>query len=273
MAFAFVKKSGSGKVYQFIESAIAVGVKSNPNAPKRNNGGIGSFSGPGTPSATGIECPIVQYSQFRFENPVAMSEQLNLESNPTSFPQIANAFRRGGWIGFWLQVGFGVVPVFLILFALFLSPAKNRLGQSFVGVILAYACLIALGFTIYWCFRYTQIGNQLDDPQRRPTKASVTRTLWIGLSANIVGMSCAVVVALWKVGVLLFKMLSVPPGAAMIDNSGGGPTIVSRSGPIIVPMDLIALQAAVNAIAAELVGIIVAAFLLYMVTQNSGKRS
>ncbi|MGC9528471.1 MAG: DUF3611 family protein, partial [Limnospira sp.] len=107
----------------------------------------------------------------------------------------------------------------------------------------------------------------------RPTKASVTRTLWIGLSANIVGMSCAIVVALWKVGVLLFKMLSLPPGAATIYNPGTGPTILNRSGPIIVPMDMIALQAAVNAIAAELVGIVVASFLLYKVTQNSGKRS
>ncbi|MGC9525747.1 MAG: DUF3611 family protein, partial [Limnospira sp.] len=112
-----------------------------------------------------------------------MSEQLHLESNHKFLSQVANAFRRAGWIGFWLQVLFGVVPIFLLLFALFLSPAKNRLGQSFVAVILAYACLIALGFTMYWCFRYTQIGNQLDDPDRRPTKASVTRTLWIGLSA------------------------------------------------------------------------------------------
>lgn len=202
-----------------------------------------------------------------------MSEQIPLESNPSNLHQIANAFRRAGWIGFGLQVFFGVVPIFLLLFALFLSPAKNRLGQSFAGVILAYACLIALGFTLYWCFRYTQIGQKLETPERRPTKAQVTRTLWIGLSANIVGMSCAIIVALWKVGTLLFKMLSLPPGAATIYNPGSGPTILNRGGPLIVPMDMIALQATVNAIAAELVGVIVASFLLYKIMQNSGKRS
>lgn len=201
-----------------------------------------------------------------------MSEQVNCESSSSNLHQIAFAFRKGGWIGFWLQGFFAVVPIFLLLFALFISPAKNRLGQSFVGLVLAYACLFALVFTIYWCFNYTLIGQKLENPQRRPTKANVIRSLWIGLTTNIVGMIFAMIVALWKVGTLLFKMLSVPPGAATIYNPGNGPAILNRTGPIIVPMDMISLQAAFNAMAAELVGIIIALFLLYKITRSSPNR-
>ncbi|MBS0016181.1 MAG: DUF3611 family protein [Arthrospira sp. SH-MAG29] len=141
-----------------------------------------------------------------------------------------------------------------------------------MGLVLAYGCLLALGFTIYWCFHYTRIGDQLTDPDRRPSKASVTRSLWIGLATNIAGMICAMVVAMWKVGALLFRMLSVPPGAATIYNPSEGAAILSRSGPIIVPMDMITLQAAVNAMAAELVGILVSLFLLYQITQSLSNR-
>lgn len=88
------------------------------------------------------------------------------------------------------------------------------------------------------------------------------------LATNIAPMICAMVVAMWRVAALLLRVLSVPPGAATIYNPSEGATILSRSSLIIVPMDRITLQTAVNAVAAELVGIIISLCMLYQITQS-----
>ncbi len=184
--------------------------------------------------------------------------------------QIASEFYRLGWIGFWVQLGLGIIPIVILLFVLLFDnrPNSAQAGNAWLGTILAYGCLLTLIFTIYWCFHYTQLSDQLKNPELRPSKAQIRRSLWIGILANLCGMTCAMIVALWRVGTLLFRMLSLPPGASTIYTPMPGAAVVNP-GSIIVPMNMISLQAMMNTIAAELVGVTVTLWLLYRVIQHT----
>ena len=200
-----------------------------------------------------------------------MSEpQFSPEPSPTNprIHQLAGDFRRLGWIGFGLQAILGFIPLFMLLFVLFFKPNINPgvRGSSLVGVILSYICLTALVFTTYWCFRYTQVSKNLEKPGHRPQKNEVIRCLWIGLAANIIGMICAVFIGMIQIGNILLKILLLPPGSSTIFQPAPGAAVLSP-GLIFTPFDMIAMQAIMNTIAAELVGIIVALWLLFRVIQ------
>ncbi len=183
-----------------------------------------------------------------------MFDFLTQDSFLPSVQEIAVAFRRWGWIGFWVQILFAFIPVLILIFALFFShnPADGMEKTIYVGEILAFACLLALVFTIYWCFRYVQLSKRLEEPKMRPPKAEVIQCLWIGLIANISGMLCAVLVAMGRVATLLWKMLSLPQGASLISTPGNDQTIIrprpsgrglNYKGSVIVPLHMVGIQA------------------------------
>ncbi|MEL7034660.1 MAG: DUF3611 family protein [Cyanobacteria bacterium J06592_8] len=186
--------------------------------------------------------------------------------------QLSKDFRRLGWIGFCLQAILGFIPFLILIFVLFLQPSltPETQGTSFFGAILSYSCLLALIFTTYWCFHYTQVSRKLEDPQRRPQKTAVLRCLWIGLTANIIGMICAVIVGMGQIGTFLFKTLLLPSGATTIYRPIPGAAVLNP-GSILAPFDLISLQAIMNAIAADLVGIIITSLLLFRVMKPQSK--
>ncbi|MBD2430854.1 MULTISPECIES: DUF3611 family protein [Fischerella] len=184
-------------------------------------------------------------------------------SPSTNVHRIASEFRILGWIGFWLQLVLGSIPLFIAIPTLLFRSNPGRVGtQNSIGVFFAYACLLVLIFTIYWCFRYTRLSKKLDDPDLRPSRKEVTRDLWIGILANISGMIFAVIVLLTQVGLLLNRVLSIPQGAATIYTPLPGAAIATSNLPI-TPLQIISMQAVSCAIAAELVGVIVALWLLY----------
>ena len=176
---------------------------------------------------------------------------LKQDSSPLNVQQIAFAFRRWGWVGFWAQVVFAFIPVLILIFAIFFSnnPADSRAEKLYVGEFLAFACLLALMFTIYWCFRYVQLSKKLENPQVRPPKAEVIQCLWIGLVANIIGMFCAVLVGMGRVATLLWQMLSIPQGALRLTTPGTQQAVLNR-GTIVVPIHMVGIQAMLSTIAA-----------------------
>jgi hypothetical protein len=193
---------------------------------------------------------------FNFLNPEAPS--------PTT-RQIAQSFRWLGWIGFCLQALFGFIPILVVVMVVLFTPAYQRLGLPF-GVWLAIACLFILIFSIYWCFRYTLLASKLEVPDLRPGKSQVYHELTLGLLANLGLIAIAVTIALFRVGGLTFKMLTLPQGSTVI---APNPTMTTvTQGALITPSNMIAIQAMINAIAAGLVGVIVALLLLYQVGQH-----
>lgn len=190
---------------------------------------------------------------------------LDAEAPTPTARQIAASFRWLGWTGFILQGLLGFIPILVIVMTVLFSPGQRQIGFSF-GLWLAIACLGILLFSIYWCFRYIQLANQLEHPDLRPAKSQVVRDLKLGLVANIGIMVLAVFISMSRVGALTFKMLTLPPGSTVIMPSSAA-TMVAQ-GAIVTPSNMIAIQAMINAIAAGLVGIIVALLLLYQVGQH-----
>lgn len=193
-----------------------------------------------------------------------MFDFLKPEAASPSPQQIAYSLRWLGWIGFWLQSFLGFIPI-LVVVTTVLSRTGQRSGSLF-GVSLAIVCLIMLIFSIYWCFRYTQLASKLESRDLRPAKAEVRRDLKLGLLANLSIMVIAVLIALARVGELTFRMLILPQGSTVVAPTQVG-TMLTQ-GAIITPSNMIAIQAMVSVIAAGLTGVIVALLLIYQIGQH-----
>ncbi len=176
--------------------------------------------------------------------------------------QLATTFRRLGLIGFWCQLLLGLIPIILMIFQWFFSSQPQFIGTPDSGNILTFIDILTLVFTIYWCFRYSQLGSNLQNPDRRPTKVRVIREVWIGIIANVAVMLFAVLIGIVTVGGLLHVILSLPSGAAAILQTTPGGKVINP-GSIIVPMDIFGLLAIMNVILAGLVGIVISLWLLY----------
>ncbi|QZZ19774.1 DUF3611 family protein [Leptothermofonsia sichuanensis E412] len=186
---------------------------------------------------------------------------LNAESPSPSPQKIASSLRWLGWAGFWLQALLGFIPILVVVANVLFNPGSQQSGGFSFGLWLAIICLLILLFSIFWCFRYTQLATKLETPDRRPPKSQVVRDLKLGLVANLGIMASAVLIALTRVGELTYKMLVLPQGATLITPNQVGTTVAP--GALVTPSNMIAIQAMVNAIAAGLIGTIVALILLF----------
>jgi hypothetical protein len=171
-----------------------------------------------------------------------------------------------GWSGFWLQIFFGVIPLLVVIVNVVFKLGQWS-GNGIIWVLgLAIACTIILLFSIYWCFRYTRLARRLETGDFVTTKAAIVRALKLGLLANLGIMIFSVAIALWRVGQLTIQILSLPPGAMVVaPNQGGFPM---GQTPLLSPANMIAIQAMVNAIAAGLVGTIIALLLLFQIGRD-----
>lgn len=195
-----------------------------------------------------------------------MIDFLKPKSTSPTLQQIARSLRQLGWIGFWLQALFGFIPLLVVVVTIVFRRGQQQIGAFSFGLGLAIACLIILIFSIYWCFRYTQLANKLESRELRPTKSQIFRDLKLGLVANLGLMTIAVLIALTRVGELTFRMLILPQGSTVIVPNQT--TTTMTQGALIAPSNMIAIQAMVNAIAAGLIGTVVALLLLSRVGQH-----
>lgn len=187
----------------------------------------------------------------------------NSEAPSLKTHEIAHAFRGLGWIGLGLQALLGFLPILVLVSNILTKPARQTGGWSF-GLWLAIICLITLGFSLYWCFRYIVIARKLTNRNLRPAKADVIRNLKIGLLANIGIMTLALLIALSRVTTITFKLLTLPQGATVVTPNQVG-TSVGAAGALVTPSNMIAIQAMLSTIAAGLVGAVVALLLLFIV--------
>lgn len=212
-------------------------------------------------------CYFYIYAYSILSKAILMFNFLKSESTSSTPQQVARSLRWLGWAGFWLQAFLGFIPLLVVVTNVLSKPGQQQTGGFSVGLGLAIVCLIVLLFSVYWCFRYTRLANQLESRDLRPAKSKVIRDLKLGLLANIGIMTTAVLIALSRVGGLTFKMLTLPQGATVIAPNQIG-TTVAAPGALITPSNMIAIQAMVSTIAAGLVGVVVALLLLYQVGKH-----
>jgi hypothetical protein len=141
---------------------------------------------------------------------------------PSSKDSLAKAFTSLGWIGFWIQLAIGAIPVFFVVYALILgrNAGAGTRGGSFLIECLAIAGMIVLVFTTLWSYRYTRLGTQIADPARRPTEFEVRRVTWIGVAASAVGILFSMLVMLFEVMQLLLYFLRAPQAGVPVIQTG-----------------------------------------------------
>lgn len=190
-----------------------------------------------------------------------MSQKPDSQSPPSALRQIATIFRLAGWASLWIQLVLGVISVIVLLFAsvsrgLVAGSSQNQQssGTGF-GIFFAVIGVITLAVGVYFAFRYTRIGRQLQSPNanQRPRKADTIRILWLGLLVNLLGMLLTIVGAQAIAGALLLRSLSLPQGVG---------AVLSNPAEVIRPVDIFVVQANTNIVAAHFAGLVASLFLL-----------
>jgi hypothetical protein len=125
---------------------------------------------------------------------------------------LARAFSRLGWVGFWMQIAIGLIPVALIIYALLIdrrSGGGTRGGMALIEYLTLGSVLI-LAFTTIWFFRYTRLAKRIGDPERRPPQLALQRAAWTGVAAGTLGIVFSMLIVLLDVAQLLLYFLRAP---------------------------------------------------------------
>lgn len=192
-----------------------------------------------------------------------MSNKLNHSASPT-LQRMANTFRITGWIGFWIQLVLVIICSLILLFAAASGGSNDRLNSTNPGtgpgLFFTLCGILVLCFSIYWSFRYTRIAKRLRSPEpgQRPSKANAIQVVRIGLIVNLAGMLLTLLGTEAIVGGLLAKSLTQPQGVATFND----PTRLIQS------LDIFVVQASINVVAAQFVGIATSLWLFQQVNRN-----
>jgi hypothetical protein len=128
--------------------------------------------------------------------------------------EFAENTRIIGRISYWIHLLLGVGSGVILLLVTFSRSFADE-GQSvFIGfsIVLAIAALIAVGFRVYWAFRYTRMAKRLQqsNPNLHPKREEVIRVLRIGLVVSLTGLVLAFVALEVTTLAVLAKALAQP---------------------------------------------------------------
>jgi hypothetical protein len=179
---------------------------------------------------------------------------------------LARAFSRLGWVGFWMQIAIGSIPVALIFYGLLvdrISGGRTRGGIALVEYLTLGSVLI-LAFTTIWFYRYTRLAKRIGDPEHRPPQSALQRAAWTGVAAGTLGIVFSMLIVLFEVAQLLLYFLRVPQAGVPVvqTTTGGAATWVSAA-------DIVSLLALVLTMFVELAVLALSLWLLFRSTVAS----
>jgi hypothetical protein len=191
-----------------------------------------------------------------------MLQRLREAVTPSKGKSLAGAFRRLGWIGFWLQVVFGSLPILVLVYYLAFSRRKSDPSEGFgFTEYLTIINLLILIFTCYWSFRYTRIGKRIRDSVPGPSESYLIGTVWTGVVATTVGMLFSMIAILIESANLLFYFLKAPQAGMPVIQTSGAEGVY-----FVTTVDMISLMALVLFLFAELTVLVFSLWLLYRTT-------
>jgi hypothetical protein len=166
-----------------------------------------------------------------------------------------------------MQVVLLVIPVFLLVYVLFLSSPESAERRGIdLSNYLSNGSLLVMLFTTFWFLRYTRLGKRIADSELCPPQSSVVRTLWIGLWAGCLGIFFSVLLLINAVGRLLFVLMANPQTGIQIAQSLGADPTKSLSA-----MDAASLTSLLFVLTAELIVLTFSLWLLFRTTRASAK--
>jgi hypothetical protein len=193
-----------------------------------------------------------------------MANNPSAQWQPSNPKGLARQFSRLGWIGFWIQLALLVIPIFLLIYVLFLSGPESAQRRGIdLSNYLSHGSLLVMLFTTVWFFRYTRLAKRIADPELCPPQSSITRTIWIGLGAGCVGILFSMLLMLSAVGRMLFILMATPQTGIPLATPGGDPTTTLSA------IDAVSLMAVLLTLVAELIVLAFSLWLLFRVTRPS----
>lgn len=180
-----------------------------------------------------------------------------------TYSKLAKSFRQLGWIGFWVQIVLGIIPLFMFGYFLFgkVTGTQPRLGFS---EVLALTGLAILAFTTLWSLRYVKLGTQIDNPERRPAVPKIQNVLWIGLWTSCAGIVISLALMFYEVIRLLILFLTAPQGGVPVMQ-----TQVDDRATWVSAMDVVSLLAELCTLAGELVVLGFTLWLLFRLARHT----
>lgn len=178
---------------------------------------------------------------------------------------IGRAFRRVGLLGFWVQLVVAIGPI-VVVAIVFGTVRGFGLPGGRMGLLgwLSLLSVLVLLFTTFWSRRYADRGRAIEagapaDP------AALSRMVWTGLTASAVGILFSIIVMTAEIVFLLVVFLEAPQGGAPVFQTldGGGL-------PWISAVDLLSLLTLILTVAAEIVVLLLALWLLFRVSRMPG---
>lgn len=160
---------------------------------------------------------------------------------PSIYGGLSRSFWRLGWIGVWVQIAIGSIPIALLIYAALFGSDRvgTRSGFALVGY-LTIASLLVLAFTTLWFYRYTRLAKRIADRDRRPAIRSLQRAATIGAAASTIGIVFSAVVMMFEVVQLLLYFLRAPQaGIPVIQTTGSGSASWVSAGDMVSLLGLI----------------------------------
>jgi uncharacterized membrane protein YidH (DUF202 family) len=192
-----------------------------------------------------------------------MTQNSELSRNrtlPANIERVSSSLKKAGRIAFWLQIVLGVVSSVLLLVAgAGVLGAKQKTPGIELGIFCAFCAVVCLGLSIFFAFRFSQMGNQMEsrNPENRPEKRSTLQVIRYGLIVNLTGILLSILGAEALAGIVLLKTLNNPQGAINLDPSR-----------LVNPADLLIIQANTNTIAAHFSGLVTTLWLLNRISKK-----
>lgn len=146
------------------------------------------------------------------QEPIKSSERL------PSKRKFAQTFRLLSRISYWIHLILGVlsgITLLLVSFSRSTTSGGTTAGTG-VGIFIAVFSLIALGFRVYWAWRYRVIAKKLQQVSgSQPSRAEIIQVLRIGLLVSLVGLLLAFIASEVSLISLVAGAIARPQGIAV----------------------------------------------------------
>lgn len=160
--------------------------------------------------------------------------------------KFAATFRLLSRISYWIHLMLGVISGIILLLVTF-SRGTTEESSTGAGLSIAIALfsLFALGFRVYWAWRYRQLAKKLQrsNPTAQPSRTDIIQILRIGLLASLIGLFLAFIAAEINLVSLIAGAIARPQGIAVYERE-----------QVVKIADLLLILAQVNILGAHFFG-------------------
>ena len=150
-----------------------------------------------------------------------MQEPIKSPERLPSKRKFAQTFRLLSRISYWIHLILGVLSGITLLLVSFSrsTTAGNTTSGTGVGIFIAVFSLVALGFRVFWAWRYRVMAKKLQqvNSNAQPSRAEIIQVLRIGLLASLVGLLLAFIASEVSLISLVAGAIARPQGIAVYE--------------------------------------------------------